>query len=37
MKRDGETRSSGTFSFVKNNKKIDWKMKTKIKFEIGFF
>ena len=32
MKHDSET-----FSFIKSDKKSDWKMKTKIKFEIGFF
>ena len=37
MKHDSETKSSGTFSFIKSDKKSDWKMKTKIKFEIGFF
>ena len=37
MKRGGETKSSGPYFFVKSDKEFDWKMKTKIKFEIGFF
>ena len=37
MKRGGETKSSGPYFFVKSDKKFDWKMKTKMKFEIGFF